>query len=372
MNAAARSRKVGAAAGVRRDRGAGCADIRRSDFPNLGSRRRRFFQTLEIALGAAALLALAACRRGAAPAPEEPAAPLAVAVSLDKAEIRIGEPVRVELTVTHPAGGTLDLPEPAPIFEVRSRETRAESAGPSRARHRALYDLTAFEIGVHTVFTNRVAWLAPDGARLEADAPATNLTVRSTLEEGGGKPRDLKPPLPWPPALPRWLWAIPAVILAATAAALLIRGWLRRRERRPPLPPPPPHEIALAELARLRERGWIEAGAAEPFFIEVSRIVRAYIEARFGLRAPEQTTEEFLRAAAESAALSPEHRALAAEFLTQCDLVKFARAQPGADAMRGALAAAERLVRETIPAAPPTAAAGVSAAAVRPDGRAAS
>ena len=156
-----------------------------------------------------------------------------------------------------------------------------------------------------------------------------------------------------PPPLPRWVWAIPTIILAALATALLVRAGLRRRRRRPAPPPPPPHAAALDALARLRERGWIEAGAVEPFFVEVSRIVRVYIEGRFGLRAPEQTTEEFLRAAGASAALAPEARALAAAFLEQCDLVKFARARPGAAEMRGALAAAERLVRETAPAGVP-------------------
>jgi hypothetical protein len=52
--------------------------------------------------------------------------------------------------------------------------------------------------------------------------------------------------------------------------------------------------------------------------------------------------------------LSAAHRALAAEFLESSDLVKFARARPGAESMRSAFKAAERLVRETIPSALPT------------------
>jgi len=305
------------------------------------------------------IAALAACRRAApSPEPPAPAAPLAVTVGIGNPEVRIGDPIRVELVVTHPAEGTLDLPEPTSIFEVRARESRTEPDGPGRLCRRNVYDLAAFEVGAHAVFTGRVVHVASDGARIEAAVPENQITVRSALEDVGGAPRDLKPPLPWPPALPRWLWAIPLVITAALAAALLIRGWLRRRERRPAPPPPPPEAVALEALMRLRERGWIESGAIEPFFVEVSHIVRTYIEARFGLRAPELTTEEFLRAAASSAALSAEHRTLAAAFLAQCDLVKFARARPGADEMRGALDAAERLVRETAMAAAGAAPAG--------------
>lgn len=82
----------------------------------------------------------------------------------------------------------------------------------------------------------------------------------------------------------------------------------------------------------------------------MSGIVRHYLEDRFGLRAPERTTEEFIRDALASRALSAAHRELVAGFLEQSDLVKFARHAPGQADMRNALDSAERLVRETMPA----------------------
>jgi len=124
----------------------------------------------------------------------------------------------------------------------------------------------------------------------------------------------------------------------------------RRIKMPPPLPPPvPPHERALHALAGLLSKHWIEQANVEPFYVELSDIVRRYIEDRFQLRAPEQTTEEFIRATANSALLSHDHRKLTSSFLEQCDLVKFARHRPGADDMRAAYSAGERLVRETTP-----------------------
>ncbi|MCZ7592481.1 MAG: hypothetical protein M5U15_10150 [Kiritimatiellae bacterium] len=67
------------------------------------------------------------------------------------------------------------------------------------------------------------------------------------------------------------------------------------------------------------------------------------------MRASEQTTEEFIRAATTSRLLQLEHQQLVIAFLEQSDLVKFARHQPAQTDMEAALAAAERLVLETRP-----------------------
>jgi hypothetical protein len=64
---------------------------------------------------------------------------------------------------------------------------------------------------------------------------------------------------------------------------------------------------------------------AGAFSIAVSDIIRSYIERAFDFTATHRTTEEFLRDLLElpNSALA-RHRALLAEFLHQCDLVKFA------------------------------------------------
>ncbi|MFA7006424.1 MAG: hypothetical protein WC429_20450, partial [Verrucomicrobiia bacterium] len=67
------------------------------------------------------------------------------------------------------------------------------------------------------------------------------------------------------------------------------------------------------------------------------------------LRAAEQTTEEFLQDMARSQRMRPTHKELLEEFLTQCDLVKFARFRPGPKDMETVLAAAMRFVDETVP-----------------------
>jgi hypothetical protein len=180
--------------------------------------------------------------------------------------------------------------------------------------------------------------------------PESSLRVESVLADTNAPLRDIKDPVSWPGPFPWWAVALAVVVLLAVLAALLAVYLVNRPRKPPPLPKgPPPHEVALRALRELLARGWIEEGAVEPFYVAVSNIARSYIEDRFHLRAPEQTTEEFIREASRSHALSAEHQDLVGAFLTQCDLVKFARHRPGPDDMKAAYAAAERLVMETRP-----------------------
>ena len=76
-------------------------------------------------------------------------------------------------------------------------------------------------------------------------------------------------------------------------------------------------------------------------------MIRVYLEERFNLHAPDRTTEEFLGELREGAQLNQEHKALLENFLTKCDLVKFARDEPTEPELRGLLDAALRLIDET-------------------------
>jgi hypothetical protein len=122
----------------------------------------------------------------------------------------------------------------------------------------------------------------------------------------------------------------------------------RRRERGAAAPPAPPaSETARRALQALEARGLVQAGEIKEYYAELSGIVRRYLEARFGVHAPEMTTEEFLLATARGGALDTRHRALLSGFLRESDLVKFARHRPTMDDARRALEAARRFVDET-------------------------
>jgi hypothetical protein len=83
------------------------------------------------------------------------------------------------------------------------------------------------------------------------------------------------------------------------------------------------------------------------FCTAVSDTLRVYLEERFQFRAPDRTTEEFLVELQSTHHLTPDQKISLAEFLQNCDLVKFARFEPEEQNLRSLHEAALRLVDET-------------------------
>ncbi len=116
------------------------------------------------------------------------------------------------------------------------------------------------------------------------------------------------------------LWV--CLIGAALAClAYFIWRWLKRPRKGPP--PLTPRELAVKRLEELRQR----APELDPrlFGAEVCTIISAYIGAVYSFPPERQTSEEFLAAMAAHRIFSPAQHASLGEFLTQCDLLKFAR-----------------------------------------------
>jgi hypothetical protein len=107
------------------------------------------------------------------------------------------------------------------------------------------------------------------------------------------------------------------------------------------------HLLALAALEHLQRQDLIGQERIGEFYVRVSTILRRYVELRFGLRAPEQTTEEFLVSTLATGGLIAAHRDLLEAFLQHCDLVKFARHRPTPSAMEETFESAKTFVEHT-------------------------
>lgn len=134
-----------------------------------------------------------------------------------------------------------------------------------------------------------------------------------------------------------------------TIALLIFVVWLllklrRRRVRQERISA---YDAAVARLERLAGGGAPDAAAADAWFVELSSIVRHYLEDRYGVRAPELTTEEFLQEARRAAGLPGPQRELLTAFLERCDRVKFAGYRPDADESMATLKAARAFVEDT-------------------------
>ena len=146
-------------------------------------------------------------------------------------------------------------------------------------------------------------------------------------------------------------WAHPQMLAIAVIAVLgcayLIWRFLQQLGK--------PPSLSARALRRLEDtRALMSQQTAQAFGICASDVIRDYIEKRFEVVATRQTTEEFLHALLGSSneALT-RHRGSLAEFLQQCDWVKFTGTTLQVSDMESLLQSARRFVLETD--APPVA-----------------
>jgi hypothetical protein len=138
-------------------------------------------------------------------------------------------------------------------------------------------------------------------------------------------------------------------LLAGAALAGLVWAWLKRPKRLPPpLPPRPPWELAFEELAKLKDFELLRAQRYADFYAQVSDTVRKYLGGRFGYDGLECTTREAI-AELRRQAISQSIFHSIDQFLTQADLVKFARLTPTEPECLTAIAEAETIVNSTLP-----------------------
>ena len=88
-----------------------------------------------------------------------------------------------------------------------------------------------------------------------------------------------------------------------------------------------PIERAWAELDRLLKKGLPGRGRYKDFYVELTMVVRRYVQRRYGIRAPHLTTQEFFDELRTRAPQSTARFAELRRFLDAADLVKFAGVQ---------------------------------------------
>ena len=131
--------------------------------------------------------------------------------------------------------------------------------------------------------------------------------------------RDIAPPVDYS-IIPPWLVFVGTFIVLALAGLAV---WAFFRRRPAPVPPKLPRDRALEDLDFLD--GQIDLIKPYQFSIRVSDVLRRFVSEQFALPVTRQTSVEFLNAIAKSSPFSAGETQLLEDFLSRCDLIKFAR-----------------------------------------------
>lgn len=189
---------------------------------------------------------------------------------------------------------------------------------------------------------------------MNTNAPA----IAQAAAQGTNDIRAIRPPIIIPNGW-AWVWWVAGLLLVAAAAWFAWQQWRRKKEAPIIVPVIPPHVRARQRL----QEALALIAQSRPFCIMVSDTVRLYLEERFNFHAPERTTEEFLHELKATDLLTRDQKQTLGDFLAVCDMVKFARYEPGLTELQALHASAVRLVDETEPEPPPAATPGEPAVA---------
>ncbi|MBI3270216.1 MAG: hypothetical protein HYZ53_14495 [Planctomycetes bacterium] len=204
------------------------------------------------------------------------------------------------------------------------------------------------EVRIHPIevtFTDGRA--TGDGKEHTLESEALVVTVQSVAGKDAPSLADLKPragPVTLPRSgLPIAAWLGGAGLLALAGAGVGLTLWRRRRRAGANEKRLSPEEQAYLELERLLASRLVETDV-KLFYVELTGIVRRYLEQKTGLRAPKETTEEFLRDLGRMESFPDADRGRLRAFLESADLVKFAAASPGKAEVEASFGRAKALV----------------------------
>lgn len=286
--------------------------------------------------------------------------PIKLSVEASPKTAMIAEPVKVRITVDAPSDYVIELPDEKSFGEL----TVAAAPPPGvplalpdgGLRWQREFSLESYTAGPLEIPPTVIKYAKKgDGAATtkpdsELATGSLKVEIRSALtsQDAITKPRDITSLLGVPnrPLTRTEITLFVIAVVTAIVAALVIYRWVMARLLRP-APPVAPEVWALRELSALERDDLFAAGRVREFYYRLSEVVRAYIERKFALAAPEMTTEEFLARLSRDAGALPYDAARLRVFMESCDLVKYAALTPTREDGAGNLGAARAFIDAT-------------------------
>ncbi len=260
--------------------------------------------------------------------------PIRVQLEIDPAAIEIHRDVLLTLRVSAPESVDITLPRLDDRFEGFTvsgsfeREPVSEGGAVQRQTQVRLTPIVAHRYRVAPIPVSYVDRSVSPPLNGWFPTGAITLELKSLVDgEPGDDIQDVLEPVWIHPSFKTvCLWLVLAVVILAALFGL----WklVTRVKEEVQLRRMSPRERALRELQRLLARDLIRQHLVKEFYVELTMIVRRYIERRHGVRAPEQTTEEFLDAVSQDTRFGQAVLERLRAFLEAADMVKFAGQSP--------------------------------------------
>jgi hypothetical protein len=254
---------------------------------------------------------------------------------LDRAAILIGEQTKLHLSIKLNVKDKVDFPVLADsiagkvvIVSSKADTVFDKQDATIETIHRA-YTITSFDSGEYVI---------PSYAFKTTTGPVytqpLTLKVQPVAVDTTKAFYDIKQPLAVKYSFWDWLRDNWQLVTAIFVALLIIGGVIYYLKTRPkkvvviePLKPKlPAHIIALQKLKELRDRKLYQQEIKQ-YHIELSEVLREYLEKRYGIKTHEQTSDEIFDAL-RRLDITEDNKNILRQVLGLADLVKFAKEKP--------------------------------------------
>ncbi len=275
--------------------------------------------------------------------------------AVDTSLITIGDRINYSVSIEHKEGMRVEQPGAGVNlgqFEIKNYKIIPPYSQDDRVFIKYEYEISVFDTGKFTIPPFPVAYFPTDSTKdyKLIEANPINIYVESVIQDGDKELKDIKPPV-YVPYDYVFAISVAAIIIAILAAGFFAYRFYRKKKEtgfvfKAPELKRPAHEIALADLDALIAGNLLAERQIKQYYIELSDIIRHYIEGRFFIPALEETSFEILTEI-RSQELNQDLYQLLTDFLGICDLVKFAKHIPSEDEHGTNADQARRFVEET-------------------------
>ncbi len=252
-----------------------------------------------------------------------------VSAKVDTTNIRIGEQINYQITVDDAENGVIF---PKLQLDSLGKIEIIESLNIDTLKNRLIkkYKLTSFDSGSYVIPKQAIfIWNQPyftDSIRIDVATVAVD-----TLKQ---KMYPIKAILNEPYTFDdfkSYLWWILGILLLI---ALILYFVLRKKETQEEIEAKiPPYDLALTRLKALDEKQLWQKNKIKKYYVELTDIVRSYIERELNIPALESTTDELMETiidfnTSSSLNIPDETIKKLQKLLQEADLVKFAKYKP--------------------------------------------
>ncbi len=281
------------------------------------------------------------------------ASQVTVRSSVEPQEVELGRSLVVRIAATHKLGERVRWPAASslgPAFEEISRRTEEGPEQNGMVTSQLYVELMVFDLSVREIPPLAVSLEGVVDAFVQTRS--LPLRVTGSVDMASSQLRPLAPPIDVPVRNIRLLLMLGS---GPVLFMLIVLGYSfsRRRQGSQAVaakvkePRLPAYEEAIARFELLEASGLLDESDLKMAFLSMSEIVRDYLGRRFEFSSLDLTTAEILsRLEAVSTEAEP-WKVSVVDWLSSCDLVKFAKTAADGDEARAALKRARSFLKRS-------------------------